>query len=156
MKNRILLLVLIGSLAINAGFAVMLGLNFLSRPTEGEAKPCPFTAQDTHLYTFLGLTDEQLKKIEPLAQDFHRQMDAVGSKILNSRSKLVDAMAQEQPDMAAIDEIHKNIFSNQSAMQSIVLAHIMDMKNVLNREQQDKFFQSMRLNFARQSFPMHQ
>ena len=156
MKNKIFLLVLIGSLAVNIGFAAMLGLNLFTRPAERETKPCPFTTSDTHLYSFLGLSDEQLKKIEPLAQDFHSQMDAVAAKILNDRSRLVDAMAKEQPDMAAIDEIHKDIFTNQSAMQNVVLAHILDMKNVMNKEQRDKFFQSMRQNFARQSFPMHQ
>lgn len=156
MKNRILLFLLIGSLALNLGFLVVWGQKYLHKPPSppSNAKACPLTASFNHLYTFLGLSDEQLERIEPMAHAFHMRIEGISGEILEKRNALLLEIEKDAADRAAIDALHHDIAALQTQMQELVVGHILEMKAVMNTEQRKKFFASMERNFAMQDFYM--
>ena len=148
-------LALVCSVALNLGFVGMCAYNLLNRPLASTPRECPFTSEYTHLYAALGLSPTQLERIEPLAKDFHEKAQIIGTQIVELRNKLVDAMAREDADINALDAIHQSIALRQTAMQQLVVSHILEMKAVMTSEQRDQFFSAMRRSFQTQNFMAH-
>ena len=155
MKTRMLSLALVCSVALNLSFVGMCAYNMLNRPQASAPSECPFTSEYTHLYAALGLSSAQLGRIEPLARDFHEKAKIIGTQIVELRNKLVDAMAREDADMNALDAIHQSIALRQTAMQQLVVSHILEMKAVMIPDQRDRFFSAMRRSFQAQNFMAH-
>ena len=68
MRSKWLILILILSLAINAGVLVSMGYHYYVNASTPSSAPCPMSPGDSHLYQSLGLSNVQLAKMEPLAQ----------------------------------------------------------------------------------------
>ncbi len=139
MKKKILLFLLVGSLALNLGFLAVYGRKYFQTPPP-KATACPLTASYVHLYTFLGLDEEQLRRIETMAHGFHMRIEEISG------------LEKDATDRAAIDAIHRDIAALQSEMQELVVAHIIEMKGIMTPEQRSKFFTSMERTFALQDF----
>lgn len=147
MDRRTLLLLLVCSVALNLGFA---GAGLLGM-TDGAAPDthagCPFGRGDAHLYGHLGLDDAQLERIRPIAADFHGREAEIRAGILGLRSRLLDEMARETPDMAVLDGLLLEIGAGQNRLQRLVMLHVLDMRTIMTPEQGRAFFQEMRRNF---------
>jgi len=152
MNKKMLLLLLVCSVALNLGFVGVYAFNMISRLDATPSKDCPYTLKSGYLYTTLGLNQTQLERIEPLVREFHEKVAAIRGKGIEQRDRLVEAMAQETVDRATIDAIQRNIAARQSEMQQLVVNHILSMKEVMNPEQRSRFFESMRRNFGMQNF----
>ena len=153
MSKRTLFLTLVCSVALNLGFVGMYAYNTLNRPHAMAPRECPFTSEHTHLYAALGLDKAQLERMEPLARDFHEKIRTIGGQVIEQRNKLVDAIAREDVDMSTLDAIHQSIATRQTAMQQLVVAHILDMKAIMTPEQRERFFSAMRRGFQARHFP---
>ena len=80
MKSKWLTVVLVLSLAINAGVLVSMGYHYYVNASTPSSAPCPMSPGDSHLYQSLGLSKVQLAKMEPLAQKFHGRLAELGSR----------------------------------------------------------------------------
>ena len=152
MKKFLLSSLLISSIALNLGFVGVYGYNLLIRNDPVVQQNCPFSSEYTHLYATLGLSQEQLEKIKPLAGEFHQKAIAIGVRTVEQRNKLIEEMAKEHVDRSAIEAIHRDIADRQSQMQQLVVSHLLDMKDAMTPEQRSKFFLAMQRSFKNQRF----
>ena len=152
MNKKTLFFTLVCSVALNFGFVGVYVHNTLNRPQAMAPRECPFTSEHTHLYATLGLDKTQLERMEPLARDFHEKIRTTGGQIIEQRNKLVDAMAREDVNMSTIDAIHQSIATRQTAMQQLVVGHILDMKAIMTPEQRERFFSAMRRSLQARTF----
>ena len=150
MKGKILISVLVLSLAMNFGVAAMFGRHFVQTKTADNPQNCPFSSNDDHLYTLLGLTPEQQESITPVARDFHENIDKLSSEIHQKRNIMLTMMEQDPVDMDRVNLVKKEMLSLQFTLQQQVFDHILEMKHMLKPEQGKVFFQALRQSFITQ------
>ena len=155
MKNKTFFCVLLCSISLNIGFIGICGFRLLDRNEPVAPRNCPFITKYTHLYSTLGLSQQQLEAIEPLAEKFHNETKAIGALIVEQRNKLLIEMGKDTVAQGILDAVHRDIAIMQSKLQQHVVSHILEMKDVMTREQREKFFSTMQRSFQTQSFMAH-
>jgi len=148
MKSKWLILILILSLAINAGVLVSMGYHYYVNASTPSTAPCPMSPGDSHLYQSLGLSKPQLSKMEPLAQKFHERLAELGARMEEKRETLTNLL-QKDSDPADIENLRKEMAGIQDEIQKEVISHIMESKKILNPLQQQRFFDLMRQSMTR-------
>jgi Spy/CpxP family protein refolding chaperone len=148
MKPKWLILILILSLAINAGVFVSMGYHYYVNASTPSSAPCPVSPGDSHLYQSLGLSKVQLSKMEPLAQKFHARLAELRSRMEEKKEALTDLL-QKEGDPASIENLRKEMAEIQDEIQKEVITHIMESKKILDPIQQQRFFDLMRQSMSR-------
>ena len=143
MRSKWLILILILSLAINAGVLVSMGYHYYVNASTPSSAPCPMSPGDSHLYQSLGLSDTQLSKMEPLAQKFHARLGELAALMEEKKETLI-ALLQKHSDPASIENLRREMAAIQDEIQKEVITHIMDSKKILDSNQQQRFFDLMR------------
>jgi len=143
MRSKWLVLILILSLAINAGVLASMGYHYYVNASTPSTAPCPMSPGDSHLYQSLGLSNIQLSKMEPLAQKFHARLAELGVLMEEKKETLTDFL-QEDSDPASIENLRKEMAGIQDEIQKEVIVHIMESKKILDPIQQQRFFHLMR------------
>ena len=141
MRSNWLAGILVLSLAVNAAVMGTLGYHYFIKPQRAP-QPC-FALGDGHLYQALGLTAEQLEKMEPLAHAFHSQMGKMKASMEQKRDVLIDLL-QQGDSSDRIDRVRNEMASILDAIQKEVIAHISDIRKILDPKQQEEFFRLMR------------
>jgi Spy/CpxP family protein refolding chaperone len=153
MKSKWLTVVLVLSLAINAGVLVSMGYHYYVNASTPSSAPCPMSPGDSHLYQSLGLSKVQLSKMEPLAQKFHARLAELGVLMEEKKETLTDLL-QKTSDPASIEALRKQMASIQDEIQKEVITHITEVKKILDPDQQQRFFDLMRRNMTRTNNPL--
>jgi len=148
MKSKWLTVVLVLSLAINAGVLVSTGYHYYVNASTPSSAPCPMSPGDSHLYQSLGLSNLQLAKMEPLAQKFHGRLAELGSAMEEKKETLI-ALLQKDSDPVSIENLRKEMAGIQDDIQKEVITHIMESKKILDPNQQQRFFELMRQSMPR-------
>jgi protein CpxP len=148
MKSKWLTVVLVLSLAINAGVLVSMGYHYYVNASTPSSAPCPMSPGDSHLYQSLGLSNLQLSKMEPLAQKFHGRLAELGAAMEEKKEALV-TLLQKNSDPVKIENLRKEMAGIQDEIQKEVIVHIMESKKILDPQQQQRFFDLMRQNMTR-------
>ena len=148
MKSKWLILILILSLAINAGVLVTMGYHYYVNASTPSSVPCPMSPGDSHLYQSLGLSKLQLSKMEPLAQKFHVRLAELGARMEEKKETLTNLL-QKESDPASIENLRKEMAAIQDEIQKEVIVHIMESKKILDPLQQKRFFDLMRQSMTR-------
>jgi len=148
MKSKWLILILILSLALNAGVLVSMGYHYYVNASTPSSAPCPMSPGDSHLYQSLGLSNLQLSKMEPLAQKFHARLAELGARMEEKKENLTDLL-QKEGDPASIENLRKEMAGIQDEIQKEVIDHIMESKKILDPIQQQRFFDLMRQSMTR-------
>ena len=148
MRPKWLVLILILSLAINAGVLVSMGYHYYVNASTPSSAPCPMSPGDSHLYQSLGLSKIQLSKMEPLAQKFHERLAELGTRMEEKKETLTDLL-QKDSDPASIENLRKEMAAIQDEIQKEVIVHIMESKKILDPNQQQRFFDLMRQSMLR-------
>jgi Spy/CpxP family protein refolding chaperone len=148
MKSKWLTVILVLSLAINAGVLVSMGYHYYVNASTPSTAPCPMSPGDSHLYQSLGLSNLQLAKMEPLAQKFHGRLGELGALMEKKKETLI-ALLQKDSDPASIENLRKEMAGIQDEIQKEVIVHIMESKKILDPQQQQRFFDLMRQNMTR-------
>jgi Spy/CpxP family protein refolding chaperone len=143
MKSKWLTIVLILSLAINAGVLVSMGYHYYFSTSTKTLAPCPMSPGDSHLYQSLGLSKVQLSKMEPLAQKFHARLAELGAAMEEKKEGLV-TLLQKNTDPVKIENLRKEMAGIQDEIQQEVITHITELKKILDPQQQQRFFDLMR------------
>jgi Spy/CpxP family protein refolding chaperone len=150
MSKKTLFLLLVCSVALNLGVVGVYAFNIFTKPMLMPPADCPVASESGHWYTALGLNQTQLDRIEPLALNFHKQEAAIMARIFEQRDRMAEEIARETVDREAIKAIHRDIAVRQSEMQELMVNHILDMKEVMNPEQRQRFFETMQRSFKNQ------
>jgi len=148
MRSKWLILILILSLAINAGVLVSMGYHYYVNASTPSSAPCPMSPGDSHLYQSLGLSNLQLAKMEPLAQSFHGRLADLGARMEEKKETLTNLL-QKDSDPASIENLRKEMAGIQDDIQKEVIIHIMESKKILDPNQQQRFFDLMRQSMTR-------
>jgi len=153
MKSKWLTIVLILSLAINAGVFVSMGYHYYVNASTLPSAPCPMSPGDSHLYQSLGLSNTQLAKIDPLAQKFHGRIAELGAAMEEKKEVLV-TLLQKNSDPMKIENLRKEMAGIQDEIQKEVITHITEVKRILDPDQQQRFFNLMRQSMTRAQSPL--
>jgi Spy/CpxP family protein refolding chaperone len=137
------MIILVLSLAINAGVLATTGYHYYHNAPMAPSAPCPVSPGDTHLYQSIGLSAAQLSKIEPLAQKFHDRLAALGASMEEKKRSLIDLL-QNEDDPARAENLRKEMAIIQDEIQREVIVHITEFKKILDAKQQERFFDLMR------------
>ena len=148
MKSKWLTVVLVLSLAINAGVLVSMGYHYYVNASTPSSAPCPMSPGDSHLYQSLGLSNVQLAKMEPLAQKFHERLAELGARMEEKKETLTNLL-QKDSDPVKIENLRKEMAAIQDDIQKEVITHIFESKKILDSKQQQRFFDLMRQSMTR-------
>ena len=152
MKSKWLTVVLVLSLAINAGVLVSMGYHYYVNASDKSSAPCPMSPGDSHLYQSLGLSKAQLAKMDPLAQKFHGRLAELGSAMEEKKEVFV-TLLQKNSDPVKIENLRKEMAGIQDEIQKEVITHITELKKILDPDQQQRFFDLMRQSMTRAKSP---
>jgi Spy/CpxP family protein refolding chaperone len=148
MKDNILKYILVVSLLLNFSFLGAAGYTYYHQ-TRYRASPFGYglpgrvpvgSSIQPHLFEALSLKPEQRKLFEQKAPLFHEALDKKREKVDQLRRSLFDLMGGDHPDSKAIEETISEINGVQEDMQKMVVAHMLQFKSMLDRDQQKKFF----------------
>ena len=148
MRSKWLILILMLSLAINAGVLVSMGYHYYVNASTPSSAPCPMSPGDSHLYQSLGLSNVQLAKMEPLAQSFHGRLAELGTRMEEKKETLTNLL-QKDSDPTSIENLRKEMAGIQDEIQKEVIIHIIESKKILDPNQQQRFFDLMRQSMTR-------
>jgi Spy/CpxP family protein refolding chaperone len=109
----------------------------LCEPGDRETVWCP-------LHRELNCTPEQWEKIEPRLRDFRVSADAICRKIGECRLKIIDLLADQEPDLSAVKATQALILAGQREMQTLVVEQLTFEKSVLTSPQQQQLFDLLR------------
>lgn len=146
MKKNNLFIVLILSLVVNVSVLATVGYHYWRNACIVPSAPCPLHPSDHHLYESLGLSSEQIAKMEPLAKVFHRRLTGLESAIEGKRNLLIDLLERDQFDQRRAEEIQKEIAGLQDEIQKEVIQHISESKKIMNPSQQKRFIELLRIS----------
>ena len=140
MKERLLILALIFSLGLNIGILGSVGYNWLKgkckerHSIEAGHSPMRVLAKE------LNLSESQAKEMEALRKSLEPKMEKIREELREKKVQLVNLLKESEPDLEKINIQLSEIESLQTELQKLVIRHLLQEKNILTPEQQDKFF----------------
>lgn len=140
MKNNLLRHLLLISVVLNLAILGTIGYRYYQRAAYWTSPFGHTIKQDHFLFEELALQPDQTKAMRQRAIPFRAEIDRQRAEIAQQRKILVALMRQESPDMEAIGAQVAGISASQEAMQRKVVAHMLEEKALLEKEQQEKFF----------------
>ena len=96
-------------------------------------------AAQTHIFETLALKPDQLRIFQEKAGLFHEALDKKQTRVAALRISLLDLMRADNPDRNAIQAAIAEISEAQREMQESVVAHMLEFKSMLDKDQAKKF-----------------
>lgn len=142
MKGNMLKFVLFISLLLNISMIISAGYTYYQHRQMGYTPPfvCDFQKGNRYIFDKLGLKPEQISVFREKALPFRTKIIQKRHDILQKRSALLELMRAEKPDKPAINAAIIDINRMQGDMQRMVITHMLEMKAMLNKDQQKRFF----------------
>ncbi len=151
MRTKWWTLILVFSLAFNAAVLGVCGYHYYRYTCAAPSTYCPLSPGDQHFYQGLGLSDSQLEKMAPLARTFHEKLDKLSRATEKKRELLVNLLSREEVDSGKIESMRKDMAGIQDRIQRVVIAHIFDVKKILETGQKERFFELMRKSIQQEN-----
>ncbi len=138
MKNSTLKFLLLVSVILNIAILATLGYSYYQHTCR---QPVPFgPARRAFLMKELSLTPEQADLLMNNQQVFHAKITAMKQQLFQKRLQLLNLMQAAQPDTQKIEQSIEAMGDMQENIEKAVVSHIMEVKTILNTDQQKKFF----------------
>lgn len=139
MKDNFLKYILILSLLLN--FSLLGAAGYTHYKQSHYRKPAQINCgvQSGHLFEELSLKPEQIKLFQQKALTFHSALDAKRQEVDHWRGSLFGLMGADNPDHKAIETAITRINNQQHEIQKAVVAHMLEFKSMLDKDQQKKF-----------------
>jgi hypothetical protein len=99
----------------------------------------------------LSLSTEQEKILLEYRNVFHSIIGSISARMQEERKLLVAELKKEDPDLDRLKEIVERINLLQLEAQKKVIEHLLEVKKMLEPEQQEKFFKIVLERFEMQS-----
>jgi Spy/CpxP family protein refolding chaperone len=138
MKDKLLRFILVISLLLNVSLIVSAGYTYYTQTRLRDTPVC-YGIGGRCFFEELSLTPGQKKIIGEKAATFHWSLDAKRREISSLHFSLLTLMRAEHPDISAIETVINRINGLQGDVQKMAMHHMLEMKVLLNKEQQKKF-----------------
>ncbi len=139
MKNNFLKYILILSLLLNFSLLGAAGYTRYRQSRSLPAGPLSCGFQNNYLFHELSLKPEQIKLFQQKAASFHGLLNQKRREVDQLRGSLFGLLGADNPDHPAIEAAITRINNGQHEMQKLVVAHMLEFKAMLDKEQQKKF-----------------
>lgn len=96
-------------------------------------------APDQFLFEQLGLEPTQVDAIKKKTIPFRAEIDRQRAELAGKKQHLVTLMRQDTPDLAAIRALIAEISASQEEMQHRISTHMLEVKGMLDKGQQQRF-----------------
>lgn len=140
MKRNLWTLVLIFSLVLNVTFVISFAMRSLRSKT-GFA------------YEELDLSPEQQARLEAGRDGFVQTVNQSGNRMIRFHTELLDLLAADAVDHAAVEAKLNEISANHRAMQRAIVEHLLADREVLSPEQRQQFFAVLKERMRAQGAP---
>ena len=144
MKAKVFMFILVFSLAINAAGLASMGYHYYRNNFLTSSQPSPVSPGDHHLYQDIGLSSQQLARMEPLARKFHLRLTELSASMEGKKENLIDLLSQKDVDPMKAEGLRKEMAGIQDEIQKEVIGHILESRKILDAKQQERFFELMR------------
>jgi Spy/CpxP family protein refolding chaperone len=144
MKNRWVPMILVLSLAMNTAVLAVAAYNYYgtsSRPTIAAGHS---DDMGHHFYKVLGLSTTQLEKMTPLADSFHDRLNNLHSKMGEKKDAMINLLGGKGEFPTRIEALRMEMAAIQDSIQKTVIAHVLDVKQILDSGQRKRFFDLLR------------
>jgi Spy/CpxP family protein refolding chaperone len=144
MKNRWIAMILALSLAMNTAVLAVAGYNYYvscNRPTTAAGHPHDM---EHHFYEVLGLTPGQMAKMTPMATLFHESLANHHSEMSAKKEAMITLLGSEDINPNRIETLRTEMAAVQDNIQKTVIAHVLDVKKILDSSQREQFFDLLR------------
>jgi Spy/CpxP family protein refolding chaperone len=141
MQNRWMAMILVLSLAMNTAVLTVAGYKYYKRNRDLSEATLHSQERNYHFYEKLGLTPVQLAKMNPMANTFHKNLKSLHSDMEAKKNAMINLLSGEEVSPARIEEIRKEMAAIQGRIQKVVIAHVLDVKEILNPIQRKRFFE---------------
>lgn len=132
MKEKLITLILVFSLTVNAAALITIGYFWGRNYTGGEAGPPPFGAG-------LSLDQGQRDRMRELRKSFMDETAPVRDDLMRKRAALAQLLSSEVPDRALLERNLREINELQMEMQIAVMDQLFKEKAFLSPEQQARY-----------------
>jgi Spy/CpxP family protein refolding chaperone len=139
MKNNLLKYILVVSLLMNFSLLGAAGYNYYHQSRSRLSAPINCGIQGNHLFAELSLKPEQIKIFQEKAASFHRALGKKKQEVVRLREGLFGFLRADDPSSQSIQENIVEINRTQEELQRMVVAHMLEFKALLDKEQQRKF-----------------
>jgi len=140
MKNNLLKFALAVSLILNLTVLATAGYRYYVQPRYWVSPFGKVMEKDRFLFEELSLKTTQMAEMKKEAMLFRAEIDRRRLEIDAKRKELVALMRYQNPDKKAIDATIKEISGTQEEMQRMIAVHMLAIKESLDANQQQKFF----------------
>ncbi len=140
MQNKWLTMVLIVSLAMNAAFVAVAGYGYFHNRGRMRSDTGHLADKGNHFYEMLGLTQDQLTQMTPMAESFHGQVNRLHADMRIKKESMIRMLRGEKAAEERVEALRGEMAAIQDRIQKEVIAHILDVKEILDSDQQEHFF----------------
>ena len=151
MQNRWIAMILVLSLAMNTAVLTVAGYKYYKRNRDLSEATLHSQERNYHFYEKLGLTPVQLAKMNPMANTFHKNLKSLHSDMEAKKNAMINLLSGENVSPARIEEIRKDMATIQDRIQKVVIAHVLDVKEILNPIQRKRFFELLSKSMHQES-----
>jgi hypothetical protein len=116
--------------------AVSYGISGRKHSEQTLPRPCSLDS----LSSYLSLSPEQQKKVEPMFVELARERSNIVKKRDEATRRLVLVLRSDTSTDQQTAEALKAVDSEQSRLRSLTAHHLLHLKSALNKDQRDKLF----------------
>jgi len=140
MRDKVLRFILAISLILNISVLISAGYTHYKQSRYRSLPPAyELQKGSSHLFEELALKPEQLTAFQEKALPFHAAIAKKRQEVDRLRTSLFGLMRADNPDSKAIEATIAQINKAQEKMQKMVVAHMLQLKAMLDKDQQQKF-----------------
>jgi hypothetical protein len=141
MKGNTLRFILVISLILNVSVFISAGYTYYQQHQmqHEPAFTCDFQKGNGYPFEKLGLDPEQLKAFREKALPFHTALAQKRHEMFQKRAELLVLIRTDKPDRQAIETTIGEISRMQGNMQKMIISHMLEVKTLLNKDQQKRF-----------------
>jgi Spy/CpxP family protein refolding chaperone len=150
MKNRWTVMILILSLVINAAALTTAGYNYHRKRSQPTITTDHSYEMNHHFYEVLGLTPAQMTKMTPMAAMFHEKLKDLHSEMNEQKDAMIRLLGGEDVAPTRIEALRIEMAAIQDGIQKTVIAHVLDVKDILDSRQRERFFDLLRRSMTQE------
>lgn len=144
MKNKWMVMVLVLSIGMNTAALAVGGYNwYFARHLSSTALHSPDNMEH-HFYEVLGLTPGQLARMTPMAARFHESLENLHSEMGEKKESMINLLGGEGASPTRIEALRVEMAAIQDNIQKTVIAHVLDVKEILDSRQRERFIDLLR------------
>jgi Spy/CpxP family protein refolding chaperone len=143
-------MILVLSLAMNAAVLAVAGYGYYHSSSQPTTATGHSPEGDHHFYEKLGLTAAQLAKMTPMAATFHESLKNLHLEMDEKKDTLINFLGGEDVAPARIEALRIEMAAIQDGIQKTVIAHVLDVKEILDSSQRERFFDLLRRSMNRE------